>query len=116
MNWPNGCLFLKEAIHRLGISTKFCDTVADVVDHGEAKRVAKTESEMIGHLVEEWRLTGMLPVLFLGDLSNDDFEEFFFECCAAMPAIDMLQDARRDFREGQITIRPTIWTTFAIAG
>lgn len=99
---------LKEAICRLEITNSFCDTVRRVVDHGEAKRLAKTETEMISHLVEEWRLTGVLPVLFLRELSNPRFEKFFYLCCATMPAIDMLQDARMDYRNGQITIKPTL--------
>lgn len=103
--WRMDCL--REIISRLGISGEFCDTVEAIVDHGEAKRLASTEGEMIAHLVEEWRLTGMLPVLVLGDLSTAEFERFFFHCCATMPAIDMLQDARMDYRNGQISIRPT---------
>lgn len=99
---------LRESIDRLGIRDAFCDTVKEVVDHGEAKRIAKTNEAMIHHLVEEWRLTGVLPVLFLGELSTRAFEKFFYLCCATMPAIDMLQDARMDYRSGQIGIRPTI--------
>jgi hypothetical protein len=99
---------LREAIDRLGIHGEFCDTVRKVVDHGEAKRVATTDKEMIHHLVEEWRLTGVLPVLFLRELSTPAFEKFFYLCCATMPAIDMIQDARRDFRSGQISVRPSL--------
>ena len=100
---------LREAIERLGIRKEFCDTVRKVVDHGEAKRVAATNEEMIHHLIEEWRLTGVLPVLFLRELSTPAFERFFYLCCATMPAIDMLQDARMDYRNGQIGVRPSIW-------
>ncbi|QEG21362.1 hypothetical protein [Mariniblastus fucicola] len=100
---------LREAIQRLEIRTEFCDTIRRIVDHGEAKRLAMTNDEMIHHLVEEWRLTGVLPVLFLRELSTPEFEKFFYLCCATMPAIDMLQDARMDYRSGQITIRPTVW-------
>ena len=99
---------LKEAIGRLEIRESFCETVRNVVDHGEAKRLARTETEMISHLIEEWRLTGVLPVLFLGDLSNPRFEKFFYLCCATMPAIDMLQDARMDYRNGQIMVKPSL--------
>jgi len=99
---------LRAAIERLGIQEKFCNTVKEVIDHGEAKRIADTDSEMIHHLVEEWRLTGVLPVLFLREFSNTKFEEFFYLCCATMPAIDMLQDARMDYRNGQIGVRPSI--------
>lgn len=101
-------MILREAIERLGIQKKFCDTVREVVDHGEAKRLASTNDAMIHHLVEEWRLTGMLPVLFLGELATPAFEKFFYLCCATMPAIDMLQDARMDYRSGQIGVRPSI--------
>ena len=103
--WRMDCL--REIVARLGIAEEFCDTVKAIVDHGEAKRLANSEDEMIAHLVEEWRLTGMLPVLVLGELSTPAFERFFFHCCATMPAIDMLQDARMDYRNGQISIRPT---------
>jgi hypothetical protein len=99
---------LKEAIERLDIQEKFCDTVQEVIEHGEAKRLAETDEDMIHHLVEEWRLTGVLPVLFLGEFSTPEFETFFYLCCATMPAIDMLQDARMDFRSGQIGVRPSI--------
>ena len=99
---------LKEAIERLEIQSEFCDTVEEVIDHGEAKRLAKTDGDMIHHLVEEWRLTGVLPVLFLREFSTPAFEKFFYLCCATMPAIDMLQDARMDYRNGQIGVRPSI--------
>ena len=99
---------LREAIERLEVQDEFCDTVQKVVDHGESKRIATTEKEMIHHLVEEWRLTGVLPVLFLRELSTPEFEKFFYLCCATMPAIDMIQDARMDFRSGQISVKPTI--------
>jgi hypothetical protein len=105
---------LREAIERLEIRDKFCDTVQRVVHHGEAKRVATTDKEMIHHLVEEWRLTGVLPVLFLRELSTPAFEKFFYLCCATMPAIDMIQDARMDFRSGQISIRPSIGLYFKL--
>ncbi len=98
---------LREAIERLEIQCQFCDTVKEVVDHGEAKRIASTNEDMIHHLVEEWRLTGVLPVLFLRELSTPAFEKFFYLCCATMPAIDMLQDARMDYGSGQIGVRPT---------
>ena len=100
---------LKELIHRLGIQDEFCDTVKTIVDHGEAKRTAQDHETMIHHLIEEWRLTGVLPVLVMRELSNPAFESFFYHCCATMPAIDMLQDARADYRCGQIQVRPTIW-------
>jgi hypothetical protein len=106
---------LREAIDRLGIRNEFCDTVQQVVDHGEAKRVATTDKEMIHHLVEEWRLTGVLPVLFLRELSTPAFEKFFYLCCATMPAIDMIQDARMDFRSGQISVRPSLGLYFKLA-
>lgn len=99
---------LREAIERLEIQDQFCDTVQKVVDHGESKRIASTEKEMIHHLVEEWRLTGVLPVLFLRELGTPEFEKFFYLCCATMPAIDMIQDARMDFRSGQISVKPSI--------
>lgn len=99
---------LKEAIERLGIQEKFCNTVQEVIQHGEAKRLAETDEDMIHHLVEEWRLTGVLPVLFLREFSTPKFEKFFYLCCATMPAIDMLQDARMDYRSGQIGVRPSI--------
>jgi len=105
---PDRMAILREAIDRLEIQTEFCDTIQKVVDHGELKRIAKTNKDMIHHLVEEWRLTGVLPVLFLRELSTPAFEEFFYLCCATMPAIDMIQDARMDFRSGQISVRPTI--------
>ena len=92
----NRMWILREAIERLGIQSAFCDTIQQVIDHGEEKRVAQTNKEMIHHLVEEWRLTGVLPVLFLRQLSTPEFEKFFYLCCATMPAIDMIQDARMD--------------------
>lgn len=99
---------LKEAIERIGIQEVFCDTVQQVIKHGESKRVAQTDDDMIHHLIEEWRLTGVLPVLFLREFSTPEFEQFFYLCCATMPAIDMLQDARMDYRSGQISVRPSI--------
>ena len=101
-------MILREAIERLGIQKKFCDTVREVVDHGEAKRLASTNDGMIHHLVEEWRLTGTLPVLLLREFSTPALEKFFYLCCATMLAIDMLQDARMDYRNGQIGVRPSI--------
>ena len=105
---------LREAIERLEIQDEFCDTVQKVVDHGEEKRVAQTDAEMIHHLVEEWRLTGVLPVLFLRELSTPAFEKFFYLCCATMPAIDMIQDARMDYRSGQISVRPSLVLHFKL--
>jgi len=106
---------LREAIERLRIQNEFCDTVQKVVDHGESKRIATSNKEMIHHLVEEWRLTGVLPVLFLRELSTPAFEKFFYLCCATMPAIDMIQDAGMDFRSGQISVKPTIGLYFKLA-
>lgn len=105
---------LREAIERLEIQTEFCDAVQKSVDHGESKRIATTNVEMIHHLVEEWRTTGMLPVLFLRELSTPAFEKFFYLCCATMPAIDMIQDASMDYRRGQISVRPTVGLYFQL--
>ena len=97
---------LRNIIVRREIQSEFCDTVATILKHTEAKRQTNDKCQMIRHLVTEWRSTGHLTILLLGKQSTKKFEEFFYLACEMMPAIDTIQDARSDYRKGQIKIRP----------
>lgn len=97
---------LRGAIILQGVQDEFCQTVTRVLTHTEAKRSATTEREMIDQMREEWRLTGRLTVLVMGAKSTPDFEKFFYLCCEMMTAVDMIQDARDDYRNGQISVPP----------
>ena len=109
-------MILKEILVRRKIQTQFCETAGRVLKLTEQKRLAATETDMIRYLKEEWRLTGDLPVMIMGDESNERFERFFFLCCEMMTAVDMIQDARADFREGQISVRPSLTLYLRLLG
>ncbi len=99
---------LQEIISRLRIKSDFCKMSQRIFEYTEAKRQAATQTEMIQNLVDEWECTGHLPVLFLREQSTPAFERFFLQACSMMPAIDMIQDARMDYKNGDISVRPTI--------
>lgn len=99
---------LRKIIERRKIQDAFCDTVEKILEHTEAKRQTNDARQMIRHLITEWRSTGHLTVLVLGNQSRPEFETFFYLACEMMPAIDTFQDARSDFQKGQIKIRPTL--------
>jgi hypothetical protein len=99
---------LRRIIVRRKIQASFCKTVEEILRNTEAKRQSMNASQMIGHLITEWRSTGHLTVLFLGNHSTPEFEKFFHLACEMMPAIDTIQDARSDYRKGQMKIRPSI--------
>lgn len=103
---------LRTVVETRGIQSDFCETVKTILVHTEAKRAARSEREMIDEMREEWRLTGHLTVLILRPESNDKFESFFYLCCEMMTAVDMIQDAISDYREGQISVFP--WPTLYI--
>lgn len=100
---------LRTIIKKRGIQTEFCKTVESTLTRTEAKRAAKSERLMIDEMREEWRLTGHLTVLILRPESNAAFEKFFYLCCEMMTAVDMIQDAVSDYRQGQISVFP--WPT-----
>ena len=99
---------LREIICRGNIQALFAETIESTFFHTEAKRSATKVDEMIDHLVTEWNLAGRLPVLILGDNTTPKFESFFYLCCEMMPAVDMIFDARADYREGQLSVRPSL--------
>ncbi|MDB4766952.1 hypothetical protein OAG71_04610 [bacterium] len=99
---------LRSAIILQDVQHEFCQTVTRVFAHTEAKRSATTEQKMISEMREEWRLTGRLTVLIMGAKTTADFEKFFYLCCEMMTAVDMIQDARDDYRNGQISVPPRI--------
>ena len=99
---------LRSMVVRKTIHAPFCKTVEKILGHTEAKRQANSQHQLISHLVAEWRMTGHLTVLVLGDKSTSEFESFFYLACEVMPAIDTIQDARMDYKAGQIRVRPGI--------
>lgn len=100
---------LKSSIIRRGIQAPFCDTVERILECGEAKRRARSQAVMIHAMREEWYLSGRLTVLTLGSHTNPRFEKFFDLCCRTMSSVDLLQDARDDYRAGQMSVRPNVW-------
>ena len=106
-----GVLF--RLICRRDIQARFCATVKSIFEETELKRQATSPAEMISHLKTEWRLTGVLTTLVLGQ-PNAKFEKFFYLCCEMMTAVDTIEDAKIDFESGQLTVPPSFGLYFRL--
>lgn len=99
---------LRHIIVIRGVREEFCETAARIFDCTESKRWAKERKLLIRFLKEEWRLAGHLTVLVMRHASNSSFERFFYLCCEMMFAIDLIRDAKTDYANDEISIKPTI--------
>lgn len=100
--------FLREIVERRNIAVAFADAVAAIFDHTEAKRQTADVDDMFKHLTIEGWYTGRLPILVMHGKTTPAFENFFCLFCELMTVVDMIQDARSDYRNDEIKVRPGV--------
>jgi hypothetical protein len=107
---------LRNVVVRRGVQVEFAKTAAQVLFHSEQKRMATTVNDMVDHLNREWRLSGDLTVLVLGQTDNERFVRFFGLCCEMMTVVDMVPDAKADYASGQLSVRPGLCLYLRLLG
>lgn len=99
---------LKASIKSTNVSEPFASALKTLLYHTEAKRHVDHRSDLFMHIQKEGIATADMPLLFIREEISKDFKEMFLMMCQSMGMADLLIDARDDFRNRLIQIRPDV--------
>jgi len=99
---------LREVAQRRRVHGAFCGIVRDLLRNSEQMRTARRHAQFVGCAVCEGRLMVELLLLILADVSAPPFDCFMRRLSEPANLSDKLRDAGRDFRRGEMTLRPTL--------
>jgi hypothetical protein len=99
---------LHEVAERRRVHVAFCEIVRDLLANSEVMRTTPHHGEFIERAVREGRLMVELLLLILADVSTPPFDCFMRRLSEPANLGDKLRDAGRDFRRGEMALRPTL--------
>ncbi len=99
--------WLETTARAYGVHSQVCEIVAQLLRNAECMRSTRHISEFANCAVLEGRLMVELLLLLIGQWTTGEFDQFMRRLAAPANLIDKLRDARRDFRRGEIAIKPT---------
>ena len=99
---------LREAAERRRVLGAFCQIVRELLANSEVMRTTPRHGGFIECAVREGRLMVELLLLILADVSTPPFDRFMRRLSEPANLGDKLRDAGRDFRRGEMALRPTL--------
>ncbi len=99
---------LREAAERRRVLGAFCQIVRELLANSEVMRTTPRHGGFIECAVREGRLMVELLLLILADVSTPPFDCFMLRLSEPANLGDKLRDAGRDFRRGEMALRPTL--------
>ena len=99
---------LREAAERRRVHGAFCQIVCELLANSEVMRTTPRQGGFIECAVREGRLMVELLLLILADVSTPPFDCFMRRLSEPANLGDKLRDAGRDFRRGEMALRPTL--------
>ena len=99
---------LREAAERRRVLGAFCQIVRELLANSEVMRTTPRHGGFIECAVREGRLMVELLLLILADVSTPPFDCFMRRLSEPANLGDKLRDAGRDFRRGEMALRPTL--------
>lgn len=111
LNFPSlekRLLMLKKIADDLNISARIIKAAKIIFSRTEEKRHVKKLDDFIPLVMEEGAATAELPLSILGAESNHKFDSFFENLCSLMGIADLVVDARDDFKQGIIAMKPSL--------
>jgi hypothetical protein len=100
---------LREVGERRNIHERLCGLAGELLENSERMRTARDFRGFIDCAAREGRMMVGMLLLILGRVSTARFDLFMRLLSEPANLGDKLRDARRDFRNGEIAIRPTWW-------
>ena len=100
---------MRKVSERRGIYERLCELAGALLDNSEQMRTARHQRKYIKCMLKEGRLMVGMLLLILADVSTTRFDSFMRLLSEPANLGDKLRDAGRDFRNGEIAIRPTWW-------
>ena len=99
---------LKEVAKRHRASAEFRDIVSLLFRNSERMRRTRSHTRFVVCALREGRLMVELLLLVLAKASTPQFNSFMRQLSGPANLIDKLRDAGRDFRRGEIALKPTL--------
>jgi len=97
---------LKHVVLARSIKEEFIQASREIFDVTERKRHTQNQDELIAYIEQEGRATARLPLSFLGIGVEEKFGMFFTKLCMIMGIADLIFDARQDYKDGLIKVKP----------
>ena len=97
---------LKRVIQQLDIKEEFSASAKTIFYNTEIKRHTKKAEDLIQFVTLEGKATAILPLSIMQIKSDTPFGIFFTKLCMLMGIVDLIIDARQDFKKEQIALQP----------
>lgn len=98
---------LKKVVHKLNIQDDFIEAAKTIFHFTEIKRHTKKTHHLINYVCLEGQATALLPLAIMGVKNNSPFGVFFTRLCMIMGVADLVIDAKPDYKQGLILLKPT---------
>lgn len=99
---------IKIIILKLEIAEEFISAARTIFKVTELKRHTTKLERLLELIATEGRSTARLPLSILNIDSKEKFGVFFTRLCMIMGFADLIFDAKKDFKKGQINFKPSI--------
>lgn len=99
---------VKYIVTTRSIRDEFVNALKIIFHNTEVKRHTKSIDELMNYILLEGEATAILPLSILGIKSDEKFGQFFSKLCKMMGIADLLFDARKDYKNGIISIKPNL--------
>jgi hypothetical protein len=99
---------LKEVAERHCVHAEFCKIVRALLDNSEQMRTTRDCDRFVGCAVREGRLMVELLLIILAKVSTTAFDDFMRHLAGPANLADKFRDAPRDYRVGELAIRPSL--------
>ncbi len=105
---------LKQIVMYLNIEKRFIGAVRTIFYYTEMKRHVKKRSALIEYVSLEGRATAELPLSIMSVDPQHKFAKFFTTLCMLMGIMDLIVDARSDYKLKYISVRPNLVLHFRL--
>jgi len=99
---------VKSIVLQSGTRDRFMVAAQNIFLYTEQKRHTTNRKELVDLVMKEGRATAELPLSIMGIEADQPFGQFFSRLCMLMGVADLIVDARRDYKEVIIALKPGI--------
>ena len=99
---------IKLIVHRVDIVEEFVDAARIIFHNTEIKRHTTDIGQLLAFITDEGRATARLPLSILRVDPAEPFGTFFTRLCTLMGMADLIFDAREDYQNGILAMKPSI--------
>jgi len=90
------------------IRAEFVNALKIIFHNTEVKRHTTNIDELMKYIMLEGEATAVLPLSILGIKSTEEFGQFFSKLCKMMGIADLLFDAKQDYKDGILSVKPNL--------